>query len=88
MMADDQEQWLIALEEENNERLAIHDKAMRENAKLEVIKAAQAKKKALAADRLKANYPLLSFLKRNSVIITVSIIFFITLGFNIFMFMH
>lgn len=85
-MADEQEQWLIDLEKENNERLAQLAEDQLAKDKLHAIKAEEVREKTLAAEKFNIEHPRLSFLKRYNVIIIMLLGVFITAAFNISMF--
>ena len=88
MVADKQDQWFAELEKENNERLAQIEQAMLESIELHAIKAERVKNKAEAEERLRMTHPILSFIKRYSVIIIMLLCLCVTFAFNIFMFMR
>ena len=86
MVTDKQDLWFTELEKENNERLLQLEQAMQTKDKLHLIKAGKVRKKAEAATDFKARHPRLSFLKRYNVIIMMLLFLFITVGFNVSMF--
>ena len=88
MMPDKQEQWLIELEKENNERLVQLEQAMLDKEKLHLIKTEKLKIKAAATEQFNVKHPRLSFLKRYNVIIIMLLGLLITVVFNISMFME
>ncbi|CAM2927484.1 hypothetical protein [Moritella viscosa] len=88
MVTDKQDLWFAALEEENNERLAQLEEAMQAKDKLHEINAVKIRKKAKSAAEFKAKHPKLSFMKRYNVIIIMILFLFITVAFNIYMFIR
>jgi hypothetical protein len=88
MVVDKQDQWLAALEKENNERLAELEEAMQETDRLHVIKSAKIKVKAEKTAAFHAKHPRLSFLKRYNVIIMMLLSVCVTAGFNAAMFLE
>ena len=86
MVTDKQDLWFTELEKENNERLLQLEQAMQTKDKLHLINAEKVRKKAEAAADFNAKHPMLSFLKRYNVIIMMLLFLFITVGFNVSMF--
>ncbi|MFT5805777.1 MAG: hypothetical protein ACI9LG_000014 [Moritella dasanensis] len=86
MVTDKQDQWFADLEKENNERLAQLEQAMLAEDKLNAIKKEQTRIKREVADAFQAKHPRLSFLKRYNVIIIMLLGLFITVVFNVSMF--
>jgi phenylalanyl-tRNA synthetase alpha subunit len=86
MVTDKQDLWFSELEKENNERLAQLELAIQEKDRLHAVKVEKINKKAETAAKFNAQHPNLSFLKRYNVIIITLLFLFITVVFNVSMF--